>query len=142
MWRPAVEVTDVPATTVAALVRDALAAGRVVTWRARGNSMRPAIRDGEAVRLVAPAHLGRGDVAMAALPDGRLVLHRVVACDGDVVALRGDALRQPDPLVRIGDVVAVADPAPAFRPGAVLLRWLPSRRPLLRLVPPRGPVMP
>lgn len=83
-----------------------------------------AIRDGERVRLVAPRTLRRGLVVMAALPDGRLVLHRVVKVDDEGVWLRGDSCRRADGVIDAGSVVAVAEPNPRRTPRVWLYRLL------------------
>jgi hypothetical protein len=117
-----------PAGEVAALLRDLLARRGEATWVARGASMRGAISDGQVVRLVPPGP-GRprpGDVVMAELPGGGLVVHRVVAVDGERLRLRGDACRRPDPPVRLADVVGVVDPTPPRAAWSVLWRLLPG----------------
>lgn len=114
------------AAAVGDLVRATLQRDGECTWRARGGSMAGAIRDGEVVRLVAPERITTGDVVMAALPDDRLVLHRVERVTAAEVRLRGDSCWRPDPPVPVDAVIAVARPTP--RP---TLRALPYR---LRLV--------
>jgi hypothetical protein len=118
--QPLVEA-DVVATLVAATIeRDGSA-----HWRARGASMRGSIRDGETVRLVPPMSVERGSVAMAALPDGRLVVHRVLRVRGDRVTLRGDTCRAADADVAVADIVAVVDPTPPRPLRSYLYRLLP-----------------
>lgn len=117
----------VPAGDVVALVRDLLARDGEVRWVARGRSMRGSVPDGAAVRLVPPPPGGPapGDVAMAVLPDGRLVLHRVVAVGDGTVRLRGDACRRADPPVPVAAVVAVAAPRPRRSLRSLLWRLVP-----------------
>jgi signal peptidase I len=92
----------------------ALRVGRPVTWRALGHSMEPTIPAGSLVR-VAPCEasaLRRGDVAACVRPDGGLMLHRVVAFDGqNLVRTWGDAMPTPDdaPSPVVGKVVALAE---------------------------------
>ncbi|MFQ5457262.1 MAG: S24/S26 family peptidase [Myxococcota bacterium] len=103
----------------------AVAAGfareRAVFLRARGASMRPAIQDGEEVRLrPLGAHaLGVGDVVLAQTPGGAS-LHRVIAADPSTgqVLLKGDGLRGPDAHLPFHAVLARAD---AVRRGG---RWV------------------
>jgi hypothetical protein len=104
----------VPASIVAGLLKDALAADGSSLWRARGRSMRSSIGDGELVRLVAPApaRLTEGDVVLALLPHDQLVLHRIVRADDQRLVLRGDAQHRSDPAIARDAVIAVADPTP------------------------------
>ena len=48
---------------------------------------------------------------LARLPNGRVVLHRVVALRGDIMRLRGDGNVGSDPVVSTEAVVAIADAA-------------------------------
>ena len=76
--------------------------------------MRASVADGERLRLV-PIPAGGaqpGDVVMAALPDDRLVVHRVRAVRGDEIILRGDSSRVPDPPVLAGQLIARVEPTP------------------------------
>lgn len=77
------------------LLLEHLRAGRPVTVRARGASMRPSLRDGDVITLTPRVHPRRGDVACA-VRAGSLRLHRVVATEGERVLLRGDALLTDD----------------------------------------------
>jgi hypothetical protein len=82
-------------------------------WRARGGSMAGAIRDGTVVRLVPPTtDVVVGDVVMAALPDDRLVIHRVTHAHDGCVRLRGDSSLRADPIVQRSAVIAVVEPTP------------------------------
>lgn len=95
-----------------ALVRDVTAHGGALWVRATGNSMRPTIAPGTRVRLAPIATVDAleiGTVVLARLPNGVTVLHRVVARDGERVALRGDNMRTADPWTSRADVLAVAD---------------------------------
>ena len=67
-----------------------MAEGREVTFTPLGNSMLPFIRGGkDSVTLKANPAVKRGDMALVRL-DGRYVLHRVIAVDGDRITLMGD----------------------------------------------------
>ncbi|HEX2719089.1 MAG TPA: nucleotidyltransferase family protein [Gemmatimonadaceae bacterium] len=79
------------------LARTVLGTGAAMWIRARGRSMGPTIPDGAMV-LVAPIDrpLGRGDVVLAAFPDGKAVIHRVHRVAGASVVLQGDAMVAPD----------------------------------------------
>jgi hypothetical protein len=93
------------------LARDVLARGHRIRFRARGHSMTPTVRDGEAI--LAEAVDGRavvpGDLVLCAPPRG-LVAHRVRALvrseAGDRLLLRGDAASTGDPLVAREAVLA------------------------------------
>jgi Peptidase S24-like len=102
------------ADVVGAMVRSTIEREGQATWRARGDSMLGAIRDGDVVTLVAPERgaVVPGAVVMAVLPDDRLVVHRVRSVRGGAVVLRGDACRRSDPPVSIDRVVAIVHPTP------------------------------
>ena len=71
-------------------VTAALREGRDAIITPTGNSMRPFIRGGvDRVVLSKRETLAVGDIALACL-DGRYILHRIVALDGDAVTLMGD----------------------------------------------------
>jgi len=116
----------VRADVVADLIASSIERDGFADWRATGRSMLGAIRDGDTVRLVAPtsSNVRRGAVAMAALPDGRLALHRVTKVDVRSVSLRGDSCRRGDGTVPIESVVAVAQPTPRRTPRSYLYRFL------------------
>jgi hypothetical protein len=125
--RPALQPESMArADVVAELVASSIERDGYANWRARGHSMLGAIRDGDVVRLVAPTPLSlrRGAVAMAALADGRLVLHRVRKVDQASVTLRGDSCRRGDGSVPVESIVAVASPTPRRTPRSLLYRLL------------------
>ena len=65
--------------------------------RALGSSMTPAILAGDVLLFDACAGEGvaPGQVVLARRGDA-LVVHRLLACDGAILRLQGDALRRPD----------------------------------------------
>lgn len=75
------------------LVLELLAEGMSVEVPVTGDSMSPFIRDLDVVTLVPLGHEPprRGDVVAFPRPDGRLVIHRVVASAGGRLRTRGDA---------------------------------------------------
>ena len=80
------------------LILDLLAGGRSVEIPATGGSMSPCIRSADTVTL-APLGARRvrlGDVVAFARPEGRLVIHRVVALAGERLRTRGDAASRAD----------------------------------------------
>jgi hypothetical protein len=90
---------------------DALARGLSVTFRAAGDSMRPTIRDGDAIQVapVSAATLHVGDVLLCRC-GSRLLAHRLVAvterADGERwLHLRGDAKGGCDAPIRDADVI-------------------------------------
>ena len=88
------------------LLLEHLRAGRAVTLRARGASMRPALQDGDVVTLAPPRRPLPGDV-VCAQRGGALRLHRVVAAEGTRLLLRGDALRADDSWFDAAEVCGV-----------------------------------
>jgi len=77
---------------------DLLARGIAVRFRARGDSMHPAIRCGTPLQVdpVDTAAIRRGDVVLARQPRG-LTAHRVVRIDGRLITTRGDNCALEDP---------------------------------------------
>lgn len=70
-------------------------------------SMLPLIRPGDELRLAPldPKQVFRG-MLVAYQREARLVIHRVVACDGAGVVAKGDALASTDPVVPWDQLVA------------------------------------
>jgi len=97
----------------ASLANELLARRLAFRFRASGQSMRPAIRDGESIE-VRPVFVSvprRGDILLTH-SDSAFQAHRLVAGHGDSSAflMRGDASREPDsrsPRRILGKVVAV-----------------------------------
>jgi hypothetical protein len=119
-------MTPSPAVAIELAV-ELLAAGRTVRVVNLSDSLWPLVRRGDALELDPGARLDVGALA-AVLRSGRLVVHRVVALDGDVVRLKGDANGHEDPPVRRGEVVAVA--TAIVRPGGRVVRlsgWAAGR---------------
>ncbi|MEW5852530.1 MAG: S24/S26 family peptidase [Myxococcota bacterium] len=103
-----------------------------------GNSMAPALRDGESIFLEpltgAPR---RGDVVVLRLPTG-WVVHRVLRANGNMVVTRGDACVRADPgmgrdavLYRATQVLRDGQPHPIPAPSPALRLQL--RRALARV---------
>ncbi len=63
-----------------------------------GDSMSPHVRGSDVLSLTPIGHrpVRLGDVVAFARPDGRLVIHRVIAIKGERLRTRGDAASQPD----------------------------------------------
>jgi hypothetical protein len=93
-----------------ALVRAVIAEGGALWVRIHGTSMIPSIPRDAAVLLAPIEEEGVlvGDVLLAELPDGRSVLHRVVAVTATTVVLKGDNLPAVDAPLPLDRVVAVA----------------------------------
>ena len=74
-----------------ALVRDLLSSGCSVRFRAAGDSMHPAIRNGEVVEVTPcdSSLLRRGDVVLALAVRG-LTLHRIAQASREGIVMRGD----------------------------------------------------
>lgn len=80
---------------LAGMARQHLAAHPSLVIAAQGHSMWPFIRDGQRVRIVPAPHIRIGDVVLVEAPSA-LVLHRVIALDGQTVTTKGDARPSPD----------------------------------------------
>ena len=114
------------------VVSDLLRRGHSVRFRARGGSMHPTIREGEAITVAParPARMRRGDVILYRVGRG-VIAHRVAAIErGPAGALtfipRGDASQGRDDAVEegaiLGRVVAVERGGRALNPAACRAR--------------------
>src|SRR5579859_8146337 len=83
-----------------ALIIEALRDDHVVTMRAQGTSMLPAIWPGDrlTIRPAGAARPAVGEIALTIWPGG-LRAHRVIARSEQGVITRGDALETADPLI-------------------------------------------
>ena len=98
------------APDAARLIRDAVAVGGELWVRGSGWSMHPTIRHADPVLLApleAKGAVRRGQIVIVPLGP-RLMLHRVVDVQGDVILTRGDARQRNDTPVSRSAVVARA----------------------------------
>jgi hypothetical protein len=96
------------APDAARLIRDALGAGGELWVSGSGGSMHPTIRHADPVLLAPLARrVRRGEVVLVPLGP-RLMLHRVVDVQGDIVLTRGDARQRNDAPIPRRDVFARA----------------------------------
>jgi len=72
-----------------------LDAGHEARFVARGDSMHPTIRDGEAVRIERCTSVNVGDIVLARTVRG-LTAHRVIRVEGRRITTRGDNAPRPD----------------------------------------------
>ncbi|MCQ2184717.1 MAG: S24/S26 family peptidase [Bacteroidales bacterium] len=83
--------------------------GTQVILCAKGNSMRPYIRDGkDSVLLVRADSVQPGDVVLARIAPKRYVLHRLRKMEGDVLTLKGDGNLDGTEKCRRQDIIGVA----------------------------------
>ncbi len=80
------------------LVLDLLAGGVSVELPVTGGSMSPHVRSGDVLTLapIDDRRLRLGDVVAFPRPEGRLVIHRVVALEEGRLRTRGDAASRAD----------------------------------------------
>jgi hypothetical protein len=95
------------------VVRDLLGGGLSARFRATGDSMYPAIRDGEMVEI-APCNvsLRRGDVVLVAMRRG-MTLHRIVRITSDGIITRGDNATEDDGMIASANILGRAVNRPA-----------------------------
>lgn len=79
--------------------------GNTVTFSAKGESMKPTIKNGEKVCLQKQINYKIGDIVLAKEFDKRFVLHRIVQISRDTVFLKGDA-NQGYECCLVSDIVA------------------------------------
>ena len=83
--------------------------GLNVTFTAKGNSMIPFIYGGrDSVLLAKPVEVNVNDVVLAAIGDGKYVLHRVIRVEGNRIVLMGDGNIVGCEYCEEKDVLAVA----------------------------------
>ena len=83
--------------------------GLNVTFTAKGNSMIPFIYGGrDSVLLAKPVAVNVNDVVLAAVGEGKYVLHRVIKIEGDSLVLMGDGNIVGCEYCEEKDVLAVA----------------------------------
>jgi signal peptidase I len=81
------------------LLRELLAKGKLVKFRAKGFSMTPFIKDGDVVAVspLSGRRPGLGDVAVFTHPrTKKLIVHRIVGKSGATYLARGDSNSQTD----------------------------------------------
>ena len=126
---------------VTPLLQDLVRGGRVVRVRVTGHSMSPFIRSGDTVQIEPlVARVRFGDV-VAAVSNGRLLIHRLVSFGSEPLATRGDVALLDDTALAaadlLGRVTVVVRGGQRVRLGLgverILLAWL-SRLGLLRLL--------
>lgn len=91
-------------------IRRQLAVGHMVTFRVRGNSMRPFLEGGrDKVVLAPPQKIRVGDVVLALTDSGNYFLHRVLLMEPDgACLLRGDGNRNGRERCVLGNIIGVA----------------------------------
>lgn len=110
------------------LVRTVVTHGGALWVRIHGTSMLPSIPRDAAVLLerVEPGRVVAGDVVLAELPDGKIVLHRVASVTGTTVVMKGDNLPASDAPLPVDRILAVARSVETAR-GRVPLSRTPLR---------------
>jgi len=113
------------------LAKSLLESGHALRFRARGGSMRPVIRHGDALTIqpVNPGEIEVGEVVFYRHANGRVLVHRVTKRveQGGVTRflIQGDAFDQPDGLAQaeqiLGKVVRVEQ---GDAPGRSQSTWL------------------
>jgi hypothetical protein len=133
--RGSLDPTDVAFVDV---VSDLLRRGHSVRFRAKGRSMHPAIREGEAITVapVQPAEIRRGDVILCDTGRG-VIAHRVARVVRDAAGTprfftQGDASLSPDEPAEasavMGRIVAVERNGRTLDPAAWSVRMLACAR--------------
>src|SRR4249919_1581528 len=91
--------------SVTGLAAESLARSGRLRLRATGASMLPALRPGDELEFIsASSAVEAGDIVLWDR-EGRLVVHRVLARDGDSILTQGDALRSPDAPLSMAQVL-------------------------------------
>ena len=125
------------------LFREALDAGKTVRFSPRGVSMKPMLRQGRDSVILSPLpdKLQRYDLPLYRRPDGKYILHRVIAVEGDHYVCCGDNQYEPEAPVYPEQMIALVTAftrgrrlIPVSAPGYRLYcRLWCAARPLLRL---------
>jgi signal peptidase I len=90
-----------------ALAAEILARGSQVRFEARGASMRPFIQDGDLVTIqaVEAGSVKKGDILLARMNGGRLVVHRARQVTPAFVLIQGDAVMDPDGRLSLSSIL-------------------------------------
>lgn len=92
-------------------IAEQIAIGEKVIIRAKGESMRPFIRNGcDKIVLEKPGEEGlkKGNIVLARVSDGRFVIHRIEKVEKNSLVLRGDGNLAIREVCRLQDVIALA----------------------------------
>jgi hypothetical protein len=92
-------------------IADRLDIGEKVIIKAKGESMRPFIRNGcdkIVLEKLESEDLKKGNIVLARLSDGRFVVHRIEKVEKEGLVLRGDGNLSTREVCRFQDVVAQA----------------------------------
>ncbi|MFZ6036701.1 MAG: S24/S26 family peptidase [Bacteroidota bacterium] len=92
-------------------IADRVAAGKKVIIKAKGESMRPFIRNGcdkIILEKLESEDLKKGNIVLVRLSDGRFVVHRIEKVEKEGLVLRGDGNLATLEVCRFQDVVAQA----------------------------------
>lgn len=95
--------------TLMPLFRERLAAGQKVRFSPRGMSMLPMLRPGidTVVLSPVPETLKKYDLPLYQRQDGKYVLHRIVAVEGDTYTCMGDNQFYPEEGLARGQMIAL-----------------------------------
>lgn len=127
-------------------IRELLAEGLPVVFKAKGNSMLPFIRGGQdEVHLVRPVAVSEGDILLCEVAKRQYVLHRLIRQENDCLTLMGDgnlygteSCNRSDVIGKVVKIIrggkAIDCQSRSFRRCSALWgKLLPLRRVLLKL---------
>ena len=102
-------ITERWTLAVVEAVREALAQKRTVTFTVRGDSMAPALQDGDQVEIIPadPSQLRPGEL-VTYVAGNQIITHRLVRVEEAAVITRGDNRGQDDPPVPLKQVLGKA----------------------------------
>ena len=89
-----------------ATLLDLLRSGQAVRFTVSGDSMSPAIRTGDRV-VVEPSQESRVGTVVVRHHENRVLVHRLIAVEGDGITTRGDAMFRSDPPAPVTSIVGV-----------------------------------
>ncbi len=134
---------DVRMEQLLPIFEEALRAGKSVRFMPRGVSMKPMLRQGKDGVILSPApqKLKKYDLPLYRRPDGKFLLHRIIAVQDDHYVCCGDNQCEPESPVYHSQVIAVVTAftrgerlicvnAPGYR---LYCRLWCAARPLLKL---------
>ena len=119
-------------------IRELLAEGVPVVFKAKGNSMLPFIRGGQdEVYLVRPTAVSEGDILLCEVSKRQYVLHRLILMgDGNLYGTescnREDVIGKVVKIIRSGKVIDCRNRSYRWA-SAFWVRLLPLRRVLLKI---------
>lgn len=108
----AIHTLSIPNSVLIPKIRQIINEGHTVTFTVRGFSMRPFLenqRDKVLLRPYRSEEIRVGQVVLAEVGKQVYALHRIIACDGKSITMRGDGNIYGTETCTLADVIGIAE---------------------------------